>query len=195
MLLQKVHILAGLQCSVALIIFGVAGLTAFFDNRPQHTPAPPKVWEQAFEPPEQTHELALAYAAHEQLGLRVASYPEPWMMHRDSQGRLVVDFENPNASLRVTVLPGDRLRVEQGATSLLGFLTAMHEESPARRRRHDFPGLLLWSLYVEASILALLTLMGSGLWIWLRRRRLWSFGRAALAASTVLAVVLFLAVR
>ncbi len=187
--LRRVHLHVGLFASTAVVVFGVAGLSATCDEAPGRTAPEPRRWSVAFEAPPGLDDAALMRAVHAHLGLPFTRPPADWTLRRDADGNLQFPLHTPNGSHRITVREAaSRVDVASTATSLPRFLERMHSQT---NLGHDDWRLRLWAAYVHASIFALLALASTGPLLWLRAQPRDRLGWAALAVSAgVLGLVL-----
>lgn len=98
-----------------------------------------------------------------------------------TEGKVVINRQDPIAPRRITYTAADkRVTVERMVFSGAGFLERMH-----RRRgfQHDYALEDLWATSVDLTIVALLTLALSGIWMWWELRATRRLGALALAAG------------
>ncbi len=172
-LIQKLHVFAGLQTCIALMLFGVAGLASTWQARPGAPPGEAHARELDFAAPAQASDRQLADLLYEQLHTPLAAPVPDFALQHDARGQLQLAFYTPNGTTRVTVL-GDaqrrRLHIEETRADLAEFLTNMHSITWSRPGSGTPRLLVLWSLYTELSIFALLFLSLSGVYQWLATR-------------------------
>lgn len=105
--------------------------------------------------------------------------------------RVVVTRQHPVTPVRITYTPGDKkVVVEKMVFSGAGILERMHRR---RGYQHDYVLEDFWAFTVDLTIVALLFLAASGIWMWWELRVTRPLGALALGAGFFL-FGLFLAV-
>lgn len=167
--IKQVHLYAGLQATVALILFAVAVIAVSLPE----SDSEPEVSYSRLEGKLDVEDLQLALAMHEQLGLRFEGVPEPWMLSSGNQGELVLTMKSPRAKRELSL---DRdtgmITIASWPLSVSEFANHMHQEHFGRRRLSDGVWLWAWSLYIEVSIVTIFILPVTGVYLWMVGRKL-----------------------
>lgn len=177
-LLRRLHIWIGLLNLTSLLVMGAAGIvTALHTSEPART-----VSTFAYTPRPDASDPDIANEIFDRLHPGVAQRPPSWSLHRTDAGQLTFDINGPNTQSRVVVdETAHSVRVETAAVDLGRMLTYLHRQSsywaiPDIRTR-------LWGLYVDLSIVSLLYLSTSGIWLWLASRPRLRWARVAFVAG------------
>jgi len=191
-LLKRVHIWVGLFNLTALIVFATTGLVASVPHLQAPDDPPPLVVP--YEPPVDATDRDVAADLFRRLALPLTGPVPDWAIGRSASNVLVLSFNSVNGVYDVTVdEPGKRVLVRHARRSLGDFLAAAHAttlygSAPDLRVR-------LWAAYVDLSIVSLLFLSATGVWLWLTSRpRLW-WAWLAFAGGSGLFVVAWIAAR
>jgi hypothetical protein len=115
-------------------------------------------------------------------------------VRRNAEGVLAFNCYSPNGIYRVTVLEtAGQVRVEHATNTLGDFLTAMHETTMLDAASN--PWVRLWAVYVNLSIVSLLFMGASGVWLWLASRPGLAWAQWSFAAGVALFAVVWAAAR
>ncbi|HEX7479273.1 MAG TPA: hypothetical protein VF331_15815 [Polyangiales bacterium] len=175
--LQLLHIYAGLQTCIALLIFGVAGLVATWSARPGAVPPAEHTRRVPMRVDGQLNDQQLALRAWQTLHLPLTQPPPDFAISHDRAGDLTFRLYTPNGETQVTVLAREQaLRVAAQPADLGHFLLSMHLQTFGPVAQGGSRLLKLWALYIELSIVALgvLGISGLALWLFLRRNERWA---------------------
>lgn len=187
-ILRKIHTYAGLQATVALLVFGVTVVTLPFAEK-----APESTVSARFEGHPNGDDLHIARALHRQFGHRFEAVPRRWMVSESKPGVVTLKTKSPSAVRRLTVnRDSGEVLIETRRLSLPEFVNHLHQESIGRRRWTDSPWLWAWSLYLEVSLITLFILPVTGLYLWMNGRsfsRKWS--KTILAISSMAMILLW----
>ena len=189
-LMERLHIYAGLLSFTILLVFGVAGLHAVVVPDPRVNP---DRFSDAryvdFDVPPDASDRELANRVHDQLGFITAGKMPDFALGRNSQHELVLDFWSVNGVTKVRVLEDrNQLEIRSTRTSLAGYLNNLHLSVPVYSPRNVV--MFTWALYVELSIFTLLFLVASGVYLWLRTRRggWWAYASFGLGSGVFIAL-------
>lgn len=192
-LLRKLHTYVGLLNFTILVIFGIAGLYVTMRGDPRETTKQPdRVRTVDFDPPADQSDYDVAQLAYQHFGNKTAAAPQ--FHRRNASNQLEFEFYGPNGTEHLTVIEAEqKLRIESFDASTPEFLTRMHTMN-FKFGSYSLP-LKLWGVYVELSMLSLLFMTITGVYLWLAARRKVRWAWATAAASSVLAVALYVAMR
>lgn len=194
-LIKKLHTYTGLLSFSALIVFGVAGLTASFEpapeNRHQDTGA---IRYEPFTPAVGLSDREVADSIYARLSPPLSGPVPSWALKRDSDNNLRLDFWSVNEVQRVTVLEKEnRLRVETTRWSPWVYLNNLH--TTTIRPEHIDVRLKLWTYYNEFAIWSLIGMALSGTYLGLSSRPGYRLARYALGGGGALFAALYLLTR
>src|SRR5690242_818319 len=97
--IQRLHIFAGLQTCIALVLFGVAGLAASWPVEERA----PLVRDLPFEAPPHATDRQLADRIYARVRTPVTSPVADFALHRNEQGELDVSFYTPRGVTRAVL--------------------------------------------------------------------------------------------
>jgi hypothetical protein len=186
LLIKKIHTYVGLQSTVALLVCSIAILMLPFDTKNET-----EVIHTKYDGDLNVANLDLAIALHKKVGVKYEKVPQGWMLSEKGDD-LTVNSDSLNYSRKIIIskLTGDVV-IESRRLSMSEFINRMHQESFGRRVPSDSLWVWAWAFYIEISIIALLLLPVTGLYIWLAARpgkQVWATVSMAISAS-LMAVV------
>ncbi len=194
-IIKKVHLYAGLVAFAALVVYGIAGLTATVASRRDGEPPPAgAVRFEAYTAPTGASDKDIADDVHRRLQPPLAGQVPKSALHRDQHNDLTLTFSSVNGPTRVTVLEKEgRLRVENARNGLWKFFNNLHSTN----RAGNTPGLRLklWAAYNEIALWSLSLMMLSGVYLGLASRPRFPWGKYALALGSTAFVVLYVVTR
>jgi len=165
-LMTTLHMYAGLQAGLGLLIFAVSVFAVTF--------SPPVTWEESsarFHGALSPDPLVAARELHAQIGLPFDAFPQPWMVSEENQV-LKVRLQSPNGRRDISIdRASGEMKLRSVERDLLSFLNLVHQKSFGSRNRGDSLWLWAWAAYIEFTILALFFLPISGFYIWLGKRQ------------------------
>lgn len=165
-IIKKIHTYIGLQAVLALLLFSIAVIAVSIKSEKK-----PELTYHKFEGDKSLANIELAKLLHKQVGLRFEGIPQWWMLSEKDDGRLVIRVKSPAARREVILNKiNGNVEIRSWPLTFSHFANYMHQESIARRKVSDSLWLWAWSLYIEASILALFTLPVTGLYIWVSKK-------------------------
>lgn len=189
-LLTKVHMYAGLQAGLGLLIFAASVFAVMF--------SPPLEWKVSsaqFDGTLDEDPLVAARELHEQIGLRFEMSPQRWMVSEENE-ILKVRLQSPNGRRDVSIdRTSGAMELRTARRDTLSFLNIVHQKSFGSRVRGDSLWLWAWAAYIEATLLALFFLPISGFYIWLVKRRQDRLAVISLFCSTATMSLLWILVR
>ncbi len=168
--IRKIHMYAGLLSFTALLVYGIAGLTATFEDAPENRGRPqPAVRYLPFEARAGASDKEVADAVYRLVNPSLAAPVPAGALRRNEAAELRLNFYSPNGIVAVTFLEREkRLRVETRRNRLWRFLSNLHAGTAVRGERDA--RLRLWALYNQLAMAALLVLAVTGVWLWLQSR-------------------------
>jgi hypothetical protein len=187
---KRIHIYLGLLNLVMLLIFGIAGLTAFFHRL--SGPAEPAVTSEYFvsftpSPNSTDRQISDSVAPV----LRAEGCFVPGSPH-DAAGNLRLTCYSANGLSRVTVLEAEnRLFVQHSRNSVWGYLGNLHAALPRESSAKRYLTHRLWSYYVEFSVWSLTAMCLSGIYLWLATRPRQGLAWCVFAGGSVTFAVLW----
>ena len=192
-LVLKLHIYAGLLVFAQLVVYGIAGLAATFEERPR-----PKTVvasrEVAYTVPPSTSDKDVADDVYRMLAMPLTRQMPLFAIKRDGHDDLQLDFYNINGIHRVTVLEREhKLRIDDVHNGMGTFLNDLHTITLNDR---EAPRLVhLWAYYNVFAMWCLLGFCVSGVYLWLtaQARSWWAW--TCLAAGTGVMASLWIAFR
>ena len=183
-LLKRVHTYAGLLTFVNLAVYGLVGLSVTFLREPG-SPAPVISYQNFSMQPNLTDRQA-AERVRSQLTLYLANAG----IEHDADNNLVLDFRDANGSHRVTVLEKEsRLRIETIRDSFGIYVDILHGRT-ASFHAGDWR-VRLWSDYNEFAMWCLLTMIASGLAMFVAVRARSRLALISLSAGSCLFAALY----
>ena len=189
----KLHVYAGLLSFAQLMIYGIAGLAATWEERPRPK-AVSASREVIYTPPASSTDKEVADDVYRTLALPLTRPMPLFAIKRNEQNDLLLDFYNINGIYRVTVLEREhRLRIDNvhnGATTFLNDLhTVTLNDAEAPQLVH------IWGYYNMFAMWCLLGFCISGVYLWLsaQARSWWAWG--SVAAGTLLMASVWTAFR
>ena len=193
--IKKLHMYCGLLNFSILLVFGIAGLTATFEQAPENRPRPqPTARFENYTAPPGADDKQVADDVHRFLNLPLTNRLPKGALRRDEQNNLQLNFYTINGIERVTVLEKeDRLRIETLRVSLWRYLDHLHSTTSGART----PDLRirLWGYYNEFAIWSLIGMALSGLYLWLSSRPGYRPAQAVVLAGSGFFVALYLLTR
>ena len=183
-LIKKIHMYVGLLNFTILIVFGITGLTATFEQAPAAKPKPePLISMEDYTPPPNSSDKQVADHIH-QTRIKGFAHPIPdWFLRRDKQKNLQLDFYSPNGMRRVIVLEKEnKIRIENNPVGMWDFISRMHATT-IRADAIDWR-MRLWTWYTEFSIWSLIAMALSGLYLWLASRASYKWAIVSFAAGS-----------
>lgn len=182
-LIKKLHTYTGLLSFSALIVYGIAGLTASFEAAPEdrHQEVGAVRYE-PFTPAAGLSDGEVADVVYKHLNPPLSGPVPSWALKRDSENNLRLDFWSVNEVQRVTVLEKEsRLRIETTRWSPWVYLNNLHTTT----MRAELPDvrLKLWAYYNEFAIWSLIGMALSGTYLGLSSRPGYRLARYALAGG------------
>lgn len=191
-LVRKLHMYAGLVSFSILIVFGIAGLTATFEEAPGKRSRPEPVVEMRdFTAPAGLDDQAMADRVHQFLQLPLTTPVPKFAIKRDANNDLALDFYTVNGPRHAVVLEKEnKIRLETRRNSLARYFTGLHELN-INARATDWR-IRAWTWYNEFSIWALIFMSVSGLYLWLATRPFFGPARWTFAIGTGIFVVLYI---
>jgi len=170
--LRWAHVLVGLQAAAALVVYALSGFAATWNARPGAEEPPRRSETRSYAPREGESDVALAKRLHAELALPLTAPPEDWVVKRDAAGVLTFRVYSPNGMQHVSVPEPGVVVVEDARVDLATFLLHIHAHVVSWPVHDTDWRLVLWSVYNEVSMLALLGLAVSGIAMWLATRPL-----------------------
>jgi hypothetical protein len=170
-LLKRLHIWVGLFNLTALLVFALTGLWAVVPDLAM--PDAAETSTVAYSAPGDFSDQQVAADLFTRLRLPLAGPVPEWAVRRNDANVLVLTYNSVNGAYQVTVdEPAHQALVAHRRNRVGEFLsqahgTTLYRAEPDLRVR-------LWALYIDLSILGLLFMTGTGLWLWLTSRpRVW----------------------
>lgn len=174
----KVHIYAGLLCSVYLLLYGISSLN--FNHEFGKLGREKVEWERPLEIVDTKNDAALAEAVRDALGL--AGWTLPWEMRREADGNLVVGVSRPGKHYAIHVFFSQkRVKVVETRRGFWAVVNSLHGNMGVPGSRF----MLLWAAYTEFCTWVVLFSAASGVYLWTRRRRERVAGWTSLALASV----------
>ena len=189
--LKRLHMWVGLFNLTILAVFASTGIAVTF---PGTSKPAPEVRTTPYEAPADFTDKQVADDLFERLALPLTRSIPEWAVHRNASHALELTFNTPNGAYLVTVLEPEKVaRIERRRNSFGEFMSTVHQttlvfSAPDLRTR-------LWALYVDLSIVSLLFMAASGVWLWLSSRPHVWWARVSMAGGAALFVVLWFVTR
>jgi hypothetical protein len=189
-IVKTIHTYAGLLTFVNLMVFGVAGWLALFQNEPgQRAARATAVYTRPLAVEPNLTDLQVAQRVVADLGLTLATPVHDFVIKHDAQNRLWLDLWHANGTHKVTILENERLiRVEEYRNSLWDYLDVLHATTAVFKS--DDWRMQLWAYYNEFAMWNLLAMMASGAYLWLSVRARHRLAQWSLASGAALVAVL-----
>ena len=193
--IKKLHMYFGLLNSSILLVFGIAGLTATFEEAPENRPRPqPTLRFESYTAPPAADDKQVADDVYRFLNLPLTNPLPKGALRRDDQNHLQLNFYTINGIQRVTVLEKEnRLRIETLRVNLWRYLDHLH--STTRGARTPDLRIRLWGYYNEFAIWSLIGMTLSGLYLWLSSRPGYRAAQYIVLAGSGLFVALYVLTR
>ena len=178
--IKTIHMYTGLLAFTALVVFGIAGITATVQpERPRTNRVETREYQVA---PNLT-DFEAATAAYQFLKLPLSQPPGRGAAHRDAENHVGFTVYSASGPRVITLLEGERqVRIEFRRNQVWHFLENIHALTP-RGASADIRERL-WSWYNEFAIWALILMSVSGFWLWLASRPGYGWARFSLAAGS-----------
>src|SRR5436190_6758248 len=178
--IKKIHMYTGLLAFTALVVFGIAGMTATIPaERPQAGPVEPREYQL---PPNLT-DFEAATAVYQFLQPPLAQPPGRGAVRRDAQNHVGFTVYSANGPRIITLLESERqVRIEFRRNHIWHFFENIHALTP-REAKGDTRERL-WSWYNEFAIWALIFMSVSGMWLWLASRPGYRWAQISFAAGS-----------
>jgi len=187
--LKKLHTYAGLLNLTILLVFGIAGLTATFDD-PDEAPPSPTTRMYDFKAPENVGDYDAALAAFQFLKPALSEMPPKGAVRRDAANNVAFNLYSINGERTVTLLEKEnRLRVEARPNELGEFFDGLH--ATTMNFSHTDLRIRMWSWYVEFSIWSLIFMSFTGVYLWLASRPKHRWAQFSFAAGSGLFLLLY----
>ena len=178
--IKKIHMYTGLLAFTALLVFGIAGITATIaPERPRAGPAETR----EFHVPVNLTDFEAATAAYHFLQLPMSQPPVRNAVRRDAANSVTFTVYSSNGQRIVMLLEKEGLvRIEYRRNHLWHFFENVHTMTP-REATTDLRERL-WSGYNEFAIWALIFMSVSGIWLWLAARPGYRWAQLSFAAGS-----------
>jgi hypothetical protein len=178
--IKKIHMYTGLLTFTALVVFGIAGVTATIQpERPQTGP----VETREYQVPANLTDFEAATAVYQFLQLPLSQPPGRGAVRRDAQNHVGFTVYSGNGPRIVTLLESERqVRIELRRNNIWHFFENIHGLTP--REAMADPRERLWSWYTEFAIWALIFMSVSGVWLWLASRPGYRWAQLSFAAGS-----------
>lgn len=172
------HLYLGLLCAPYFILYGVSGIA--FNHHLQGEPIVTN-WERTLAAaPEPTPSLAAANSIRDALGL--GGPTSPWTVGRAPDNSFVFQVTRPGRKYDVAVSPnGNLARVRETNRGWISVVRELHGATATP----GIPWMRLWGLYTDASVVALVVSLVTGLYMWWPRRQQRVLGVAAMATGSL----------
>ena len=170
-ILKRLHIWVGLFNLTMLVVFALTGLWTVTPDLSM--PDPTDTTTLSYTPPATFTDKQVADDLFERLHLPLAGRVPDWAVSRNAANVLVLTYNSVNGAYVVTLdEPGHRVLVAHRRNRLGAFLSQAHATT-LFRSEPDIR-VRLWAAYVDLSILSLLFMCVTGVWLWLTSRpRVW----------------------
>jgi len=187
--LKKLHMYAGLLNLSILLVFGIAGLNATFED-PGEAPPPPTTAVYDFQVPANVSDYEAALAAFRFLKPALSEPPPQGAIHRDSANNVAFSLYSVNGQRTVTLLEKEnRVRVEARPNELGEFFDGLH--ATTMNFAHTDLRIRMWAWYVEFSIWSLIFMAVTGVYLWLASRPGYRWAQVSFAAGSGLFLLLY----
>jgi hypothetical protein len=187
----KVHIYAGLQASVGLLISALAVFVVVLDFEEEV-----EISYGQYTGAMLAGKLDLAKALHQQFGHRFEKVPQSWMLPASSGQRLHLRYYSANGTRDLYLdRRSGKVEIHSKPANLAQFLNGMHQESVGRRHSTDSPWMWAWSYYIELTVLSLFLFPITGAYMGLAARRSRRLAIWSLVFSTTAMTILWVWIR
>jgi lipoprotein signal peptidase len=179
---QRLHTYAGLMTFVNLMVFGLVGLAATLEPRPQQPTA--TVSNVPFAAGANLTDRQIAEQVCSLLHLSLATPIQNAVVQHDAANHLLLDFWHANGRHKVTVLESEHtLRIEVMRDSFWSYLGTLHATTAAFHSG-DWR-MQAWADYNEFAMWCLIAMLISGLALWLfaETRQRWASWSLALSCG------------
>ncbi|HEY1341572.1 MAG TPA: PepSY domain-containing protein [Bryobacteraceae bacterium] len=190
-LIKKLHMYAGLLNLSILLVFGISGLLATVEPRPEARRPPNSVSEMRdFAVPPNLSDFDAATAAFRFLNPAATEAPYKNDVRRDAANNLAFNLYSVNGVKVVTLLEKERrLRIESRRNSIWHFFDNMHATTPNSRTTDRL--IRMWTWYTEFSIWSLIFMSITGVWLWLASRPGYFWARVSFLTGSGAFVLLY----
>jgi hypothetical protein len=173
------HLYLGLLCAPYFVLYGVSSI-AF--NHHLHGDPVVTNWERPISAaPAGASKLDAAKANRDALGLGGETLP--WTVRRAPDNALAFNVTRPGRKYEIAVSPnGELARVRETDRGWIGVVREMHGAVATT----GIAWTRLWSVYTDASILALLFALASGLLLWCTKRKQRVLGVATMTTGSLI---------
>jgi hypothetical protein len=187
-LIKKLHTYAGLLTFINLAVYGIVGLFAGYLQHYQ-TPPPVVAYQNFTVPPNRT-DRQVAEQICDALHLSLATPVNSFAIQHDKANNLFLDFRDVNGNHQVTVLEKEgRLRIEESRNTLPVYFFILHETTAAFHSG-DWR-MQLWADYNEFALWSLLTMLVSGIAMFVASRARNRLAQISLAAGCAVFAALY----
>jgi uncharacterized iron-regulated membrane protein len=192
--IRKIHIYLGLLNFCALTVFGIAGLTATFEPRPDARHPDTTTESRPFAAPPNASDKQVADLVFQQLHFPMSQPIPAWALHRDAQNHLQLDFWTFNVIHKVTVLEQEhRLQIENVNRNVWVFLNDIH--TLTLNGHPPYLPIRLWQYYNEFAIWSLILMAVSGIYLWLASRPGFRWAQLSFAGGSGAFLILYFLTR
>ncbi|HIB66074.1 MAG TPA: hypothetical protein EYO33_13425 [Phycisphaerales bacterium] len=165
--IRKLHILAGLQSLLAMLLFGLTGLCATYLHSPYFTPPGEHRFTLPLELKARDTDRQLVDKVFRELKIPLAPWPPDWSIKSQPNGDVKFNVRTPQTLTRITILKAQgQAEVLQRPLSLAERVVILHEITWNRPLSEASTAGFLWSLYIEFSLWCLIFFVLSGLVLW-----------------------------
>ena len=193
-LIRRIHLYLGLLNFTALIVFGIAGLTAALQPRPVDRHHESEVRTVSFSVEPGATDRQVADSVFETLRIPLSRPIPDFALHRNGENQLALDFYTLNGVERVTVLEEQhQLRIEKVQHGLWTFLNEMHAVTVGGQS--PYLTVRMWSWYNEFAIWCLIAMALSGVYLWLASRPGFRWAQYSFGAGCGAFVLLYVLTR
>lgn len=193
-LIRKVHIYAGLQAAVALLLFSITVIALSLSSKDTKTK---EVSFYQYTGNLSLESTSLAQAVHDQVGLRFEKRPQWWMISETPDNHLIIKNYSAQSSREIQLNKSTgEIKITSKPLSLAEMANYLHLQNLGSRKTSDSLWLWAWSIYIDISVASILILPISGLYIWVTSRsykKIWAKG--SLLISSALMVILWSSLR
>lgn len=188
-LIRKIHIYAGLQAAIALILFSVTIIALSLD----HNVKTAEISFDQYSGDLTLESTSLAQSVHRQVGIRFEKTPQWWMVSEPSDNELIISTYSAKSSREIQLNKSSgEIKITTHPSSLTEMANYLHTQSITSRKTGDSLWLWAWSIYIDLSIASIFILPISGLYIWMTSRsysKTWTKG--CLIISSILMTTLW----